>query len=260
MADEFANVYADAERARSYASLDYPGTYYLAFRDIPDILGRHVQGRRALDFGCGTGRSTRFLKNLGFNARGIDIAEAMLAEARARDVEGDYQLVPADRPPDLPSADYDLILAAFTFDNIPAHTRTDLLGALMRALNSRGRLILIVSTPEIYCHEWVSFSTRDFPENRHVPDGGQVRIIMLDVPDRRPVEDIVCSDRAYRHLFRDAGLEVLHMHQPLGTGAEPYRWVSELSVPAWTIYVLGRQSDQGVAGQVDHPLRLRGPS
>jgi SAM-dependent methyltransferase len=244
MADRFENVYADAERARSYAGLDYPGTYYLAFRDIPDILGRHVQGRRALDFGCGTGRSTRFLKNLGFNARGIDIAEAMLAEARTRDVEGDYRLVPADRPPDLPIADYDLILAAFTFDNIPAHTRTDLLGALKRALDSRGRLVLIVSTPEIYCHEWASFSTKDFPENRHVSDGGKVRIIMLDVPDRRPVEDIIWSDRSYRHVFRDAGLHVLHMHQPLGTAAEPYRWVSELSVPAWTIYVLGRESGQ----------------
>jgi SAM-dependent methyltransferase len=251
MAEEFANVYADAERARSYAGLDYPGTYYLAFRDIPGILRRHVQGRQALDFGCGTGRSTRFLKNLGFHARGIDIAEAMLAEARARDPEGDYQLVPEDRPPDLPDDACDLILAAFTFDNIPtAETKTALLSALNRALTSTGRLLIIVSTPEIYRHEWASFSTKDFPENRHVPDGGRVRIIMLDVPDRRPVEDIVWSDRAYRQVFRDAGLQVLQMHQPLGLASEPYRWVSELSVPAWTIYVLGRESAPGMGRPV----------
>jgi hypothetical protein len=37
MSDHFANVYADAERAKSYASLDYPGTYYLAFRDLPAL-------------------------------------------------------------------------------------------------------------------------------------------------------------------------------------------------------------------------------
>lgn len=250
MADPFANVYADAERARAYANLDYPGTYYLAFRDVPGLLHRHVRGRRALDFGCGTGRSTRFLKKLGFEAGGIDIAEAMLAEARARDPEGDYRLVPADRPPDLPEEAYDLVLAAFTFDNIPTgETRTDLLRALNRALGPAGRLVLIVSTPEIYRHEWASFSTRDFPGNRDVPDGGRVRIVMLDVPDRRPVEDIVFSDRAYRQVFRDAGLQVLQMHQPLGLVTEPYRWVSEVAVPAWTIYVLGRHVSGAPGGE-----------
>jgi len=244
MADQFANVYADAERAKSYASLDYPGTYYLAFRDIPDLLRHHVQGPQALDFGCGTGRSTRFLKTLGFHASGIDIADAMLAEARGRDPQGDYRLVPPDRPPALPDGAYDLILAAFTFDNVPAaETKTALFRTLGRALRPTGRLVIIVSTPEIYRHEWVSFSTKDFPANRHVRDGGRVRIIMLDVPDRRPVEDIVWSDRAYRQVFRDASLDVLQMHQPLGVATEPYCWVTELSVPAWTIYVLGRSND-----------------
>ena len=237
----FANVYADAERAKAYAGLDYPGTYYLAFRDIPDLLQRHVQGRRAIDFGCGTGRSTRFLENLGFHTTGIDIAEAMLAEARARDPEGDYRLVPPDGPPDLPAEAFDLILAAFTFDNIPTgELKTTLFRALGQALAPSGRLVIIVSTPEIYQHEWASFSTRDFPENRQVPDGGRVRIIMLDVPDRRPVEDIVWSDRAYRKVFCDAGLQVIQAHQPLGLSTEPFSWVSELSVPAWTVYVLGR--------------------
>jgi SAM-dependent methyltransferase len=243
MVDRFANVYADDERAKSYASLDHPGTYYLAFRDIPDLLRRHVQGRQALDFGCGTGRSTRFLKNLGFHATGIDIAEPMLAEARNRDPQGDYRLVPTDRPPELPHSAYDLILAAFTFDNIPtAATKTALCLTLGGALRPSGRLVMIVSTPEIYWHEWASFSTKDFPENRHVPDGGRVRIIMLDVPDRRPVDDIVWSDRAYRRVFHDAGVQVLQMHQPLGLATEPYRWVSELAIPAWTIYVLGPDS------------------
>ena len=35
MTDDFSNVYADAERAASYADLEFPGTYYLAYRDLP---------------------------------------------------------------------------------------------------------------------------------------------------------------------------------------------------------------------------------
>ncbi len=30
---DYSNVYSDAARAASYASLEFPNTYYLAFRD-----------------------------------------------------------------------------------------------------------------------------------------------------------------------------------------------------------------------------------
>jgi len=72
---EFPNSYEDAKRAEAYAKLEFPGTYYLAYRDLPEIIFEHVKGRKAIDFGCGTGRSTRFLQKLGFNAIGVDVAE-----------------------------------------------------------------------------------------------------------------------------------------------------------------------------------------
>jgi hypothetical protein len=33
----------------------FPGTYYLAFHDLPDLMRRYNHSYRALDFGCGTG-------------------------------------------------------------------------------------------------------------------------------------------------------------------------------------------------------------
>ncbi len=35
----FNNVYEDARRAGSYGRLGFPGTYHLAFRDLPGIIG-----------------------------------------------------------------------------------------------------------------------------------------------------------------------------------------------------------------------------
>ena len=90
----FLNSYADDRRADAYSRLDFPGTYYLAFRDLPAIIGAAPSEGTALDFGCGAGRSTRFLRGLGFKVVGIDIAEHMLARARTADPEGDYRLVP----------------------------------------------------------------------------------------------------------------------------------------------------------------------
>jgi SAM-dependent methyltransferase len=241
MTDAFSNVYADEERARAYAGLAFPGTYSLAFRDIPGLVRLHVRGTRALDFGCGAGRSSRFLRELDLAVVGVDIAPAMLAEARRNDPSGDYRQVGVGDLSALAGARFDLALAAFTFDNIPTDAdKAASLRTLRAVLAPAGRLIVIVSSPEIYVHEWASFSTEDFPANRDARDGDRVRIVMLDVPDRRPVEDILCSDARYRELFAAAQLQVLDSLRPLATGDEPFPWVSETTVAPWSVYVLGK--------------------
>jgi SAM-dependent methyltransferase len=74
----FGNVYDEQQRAQPYATLQFPGTYHLAFRDLPALIRRYNHGSRALDFGCGTGRSARFLRNLGLKVIGVDTSQAML--------------------------------------------------------------------------------------------------------------------------------------------------------------------------------------
>ena len=100
----------------------------------------------------------------------------------------------------------------------------------------------MVSSPEIYTNEWASFSTADYPENRDAKSGDRVRIVMLDVPDRRPVEDVVCFAGDYSKLHRAARLSVCEVLRPLATGEEPIDWKSELEVAPWTIYVLRADS------------------
>ena len=244
MSADFSNVYADRARADAYARLEFPGTYYLAFRDLPALIAEHVRGRRALDFGCGTGRSTRFLRGLDFEVTGVDISEAMLARARERDPGCDYRLVPDGDLDPLPASAYDLVLSAFTFDNVPTMERkVRLFAGLRDALAEGGRIVNLVSSPEIYVHEWASFSTKDYPGNRAARSGERVCIVMLDVEDRRPVEDIVWFDEDYVEVYRRAGLSPLRAHRPLGIAAEPYPWVSETTIATWVIYVLGRADE-----------------
>jgi SAM-dependent methyltransferase len=236
------NAYDDPDRARAYAELEFPGTYYLAFRDIPRLLATHVSGAHALDFGCGAGRSTRFLRDQGFDVVGVDISEAMLAEAAARDPQGTYLHITGDDFAPLGSRTFDLIFAAFTFDNIPGRARrTRIVSEMAARLSPAGRLVMIVSAAEVYVNEWLSFSTRDFPENRHAKPGELVRIVMLDGPDRRPIDDFFWTDADYREMFGSAGLEVLKAHRPMGNDDDPFEWVSERDVSPWTIYVTGRR-------------------
>jgi SAM-dependent methyltransferase len=252
---DFQNCYEDDAYAAAYSRLEFPGTYYLAFRDLPELITGHVCGRRALDFGCGTGRSTRFLVSLGFRAIGVDIAPQMIARARAIDPAGDYR---PSQPPlsretgrgeseerdgtlgQFDDQSFDLVLAAFTFDNIPTRTRkVELFSELRRKLAPGGRIVNLVSSPEIYWHEWASFSTREFPENRSAGRGDEVRIIVTALEDRRPAVDILWPDEAYRDVYAAARLQVLQVHKPLGRKDEPYEWISETTIAPWSIYLLG---------------------
>jgi SAM-dependent methyltransferase len=191
----FRNTYDDRAYADAYARLEFPGTYYLAYRDLPAIIGAHVSGRRAVDFGCGTGRSTRFLRSLGFDAVGLDIAADMIG-------------------------------------------KVEILAGLRGLLAPDGRLVNLVSSPDIYTHEWASFSSQDFPENRDARPGDVVRCINNSIDDRRPAEDVLCPDETYREVYAAAGLDLVATYRPLARGDEPIAWVNETRIAPWVIYVM----------------------
>ena len=252
---DFVNCYADAERAEAYSKLEFARTYYLAYRDLPAIFGDHVRGKAAIDFGCGAGRSTRFLQRCGFDAVGIDISEEMIAKARQIDPGGDYRLIKDGDFSQFRAASCSLVLCAFTFDNIAgAEKKITLFGGLRNLLDDRGCIVNLVSSPEIYVNEWASFSTRNFPENRSARSGNVVRIITTDYPDRRPVEDILCTDESYQEIYREAGLQTVATYKPLATGREPYAWVNETKIAPWVIYVL--KSASSTTGSNNHSLAM----
>jgi ubiquinone/menaquinone biosynthesis C-methylase UbiE len=238
---DFSNSYEDVKRAEAYSKLEFPGTYYLAYRDLPGIIFEHVKGRKAIDFGCGTGRSTRFLGGLGFNTVGVDISEDMLDKARELDSKGDYLLIEEGNLSQFKDNVYDLALSAFTFDNVPTmEKKIGNFRELGRLIKADGRIVNLVSSPEIYMHEWASFSTRDFPENKFAKSGDKVRIIQTDIEDKRPVEDVVWTDEYYQETFKRAGLELVKTYRPLAKEDEPYEWVNETRIAPWVIYVLKR--------------------
>jgi SAM-dependent methyltransferase len=229
----FINCYQNATRADAYSKLEFSNTYHLAFRDLPEIFRAHVKGITALDFGCGAGRSTRFLRSVGFEPVGVDISEEMVSRTRALDPKGDYRLIPGDDMSALPPASFSLIQSAFTFDNIPGmETKVRVFRDLRALLAPDGILVNIVSAPEIYWNEWASFSTNNFPENRNAHPGDPVKIITTAFDDRSPAVDILWPHESYLEVYARAQLEVVEMRKPLARGDEPFRWVSETQIYA----------------------------
>ncbi len=235
----FLNSYEDVQRANAYAKLEFSGTYHLAYRDLPEIIGKYVNGKESLDFGCGTGRSTRFLKKLGFNTVGIDISKTMIQQAKRIDPTGDYQLVKDENFNQFGDEMFDLVLSIFTFDNIATSNKKERnLQEIFRVLKGKGVFINLVSSPEIYVNEWASFSTKDFPENKQANSGDVVKVIITEIEDKRPVEDIFFSPEDYREMFNNSGFRIESIYKPLAEESEEYKWINETRIPPWNIYVL----------------------
>jgi ubiquinone/menaquinone biosynthesis C-methylase UbiE len=155
-----ANQYNDQARADAYATLGITNGYYLAYRDLPGLFSKYQLSGAALDYGCGTGRSTRFLRDHGFSAVGVDIADAVIAKAREQDPQGQYRVIASGDLRSFPATDFDLVLSEMPFDNMPTMgEKVRTLLEMTRVLKPGGVKILVAASHELYLREWVSWST-----------------------------------------------------------------------------------------------------
>ena len=235
----FTNSYDSHTAASSYATLEFPNTYYLAFRDLPEIIKKHANSGIALDFGCGAGRSTRFIRNFGYTTTGVDISLDMINQAKGIDPEGDYRLMPNGDFSMFNDNSFDLIMSAFTFDNIYGMDfKISIFKEFKRILKKGGKIINLVSSSLLYSNEWASFTTKDFPQNKIAKTDDIVKVINTDVPYSGAVDDVFCPEDSYKEIYKSAELEEESVYSPLADGTEPYEWINETEIAPWNIFVI----------------------
>jgi SAM-dependent methyltransferase len=101
-------------------------------------------GRRTVDIGCGEGRFTRCLKELGHDVVGVDPSRSLIAAARELDPSMDIRLADAASLP-LDDASADLAIAFMSLHDIspmPAAVRE-----VARVLEPGGRLCVAIVHP-----------------------------------------------------------------------------------------------------------------
>lgn len=226
------------ENIKKYSNFGMSGTSWLAFRDVPELIDKYVKKMRTLDFGCGCGRSTRFLRSLGLNVIGMDVSKAMLEQANQQDPEGQYIWI--SKSGQLPSVDqtFDFIFSSFVLLVIDSKKNIlILLKELYRVLTDDGVLMIITGSEDLHSknREWLSYDI-DFPENNRIFSGSLSKVRNKDVG--AIFYDYNWFDSDYRELFDQAGLKVILFYQPLGKSVGEYNWKSETQASPHAIYVL----------------------
>jgi SAM-dependent methyltransferase len=101
-------------------------------------------GRQTLDVGCGEGRLTRHLKQLGHRITGIDASPSLVAAARELDPSMDIRLADAAALP-LDDACADLAVAFMSLHNVDAMPLA--VREIARVLEPGGRLCFAIVHP-----------------------------------------------------------------------------------------------------------------
>ena len=103
----------------------------------------YILGKDALDFGCGIGRNTLFMEELGLNTYGIDISENAILEAKKRrDVKKMYSWFRTYDGNIIPFADnfFDFVISHGVLDHILMSKAKEMMKEIHRVLSPNGLL------------------------------------------------------------------------------------------------------------------------
>ncbi|MGX6511651.1 class I SAM-dependent methyltransferase [Rhodococcus sp. SJ-2] len=158
------------------------------FLEVPNVLGilGDLSGRKVLDFGCGNGMYSRWMKEQGAEqVIGYDVSDGMLEYARAWEAKSGRGITfTSDLSSDL-DGQFDIVLAVYVLPY--ATTRDELLrmcAEMARPLRSGGRLVTLPIHPD-YVRDpsyYERYGFRLTPLGADI-DGGQVQLDLFDPAD-----------------------------------------------------------------------------
>ena len=113
------------------------------------VLG-NVRGQRVLDLGCGTGRHTAWLAEMGAEVTAVDFSVGMLRQARSRCANQSVSFVIHDLHEPLPfhSGSFDCVLSSLVLEHIRA--LDPFFGEINRVLRPGGRACVSTLHPSMF--------------------------------------------------------------------------------------------------------------
>jgi ubiquinone/menaquinone biosynthesis C-methylase UbiE len=214
--------------AEAYGSFGIEGTtYQIGFDAVAELLG-DISGKTFLDFGCGAGRSARFLKRLGARqVYAVDHDQDMIDQALAQELDG-VTFLHADGSIPLPGASVDGAVSMNVFIEIRTlDAMTRACAEIARTMRPAAALVLESSSPAAFGHTFRSFS---YPYTGPLRSGDTTPCMVSAPGGQFTIQDTYWAERDYVDAVERAGLTVTTIVYP--RPRDPAAWsTDEASVP-----------------------------
>ena len=228
-----SDVDKTVEQASSYTQTQNVPHRYLAYKDIPTFISNFVRGKKALDYGCGAGASSKLLFDLGFDVISVDLSLTMLEQARASFPDIHFCTVNIlDKV-----SKFDLVFSSFVLFELSS--KKDIVLYLRKAfsfLKKGGIFIGITGSKHLYssCRNWLTFDA-NFDENTNLRSGDIAKLLLKS--PKMEFFDYYWEEKDYLDCFEKAGFKILQVHYPLGAFDDPYSWRDELSFSPFVTFI-----------------------
>ncbi|KAK7590731.1 hypothetical protein V9T40_002344 [Parthenolecanium corni] len=176
---QFYDLNIFAEYADKFSKSALKETKYLGFRDIPDLLQKYANGNKLLDYGCGPGISSAFLKKLGFQIDGVDINESMINLARQALPKNNFQVLKEGK---IPAEDehYDIVFSSWVLQEIgQKHELVTTLIEIARVLKTDGIFVAVLASEAFYGKNWIDVDAK-YKENENLKGGDKTKILIKE--------------------------------------------------------------------------------
>lgn len=188
-----------------------------------------VKDKKILDYGCGTGRFSRFLHKQGGKLIGVDVSEKMIEQAKNFDpLDIQYHVIESAKLDFIENQSIDLITINYVTCTVPSQSEVvKIFESLNRVLKDTGNLVILDNNWEkSHGKEFVSHKL-DLHEN--LKSGQKVGVTLKSSPEIR-IEDHFWSKDDYTKMLNNAGFHVHSIQEPLAKDTK-HKWIDEQNYP-----------------------------
>lgn len=213
--------------------------WLIGYPKVMEIL-EPLEGKTVLDYGCGTGKVSRKLRDKGARVLGVDISFPMLEIAKQNGAAGiDFRHIESGGLNFIRDNSIHDAFAAFVFCNIASREgAVTIMKNIFRVLKPGGRFILLnANWEDCNGREFISYKF-DLFEN--LVSGQKVNLTLKSSASLK-VENYFWPARDYEAMLKEAGFHSVTLHKPLADGTA-VKWQGEDKLPLFLI-LEGKKSE-----------------
>jgi len=211
-----------------YTSAPITNTLKYGYDALASALG-DLQGKKIFDYGSGTGRSTKFLHDLGADISGTDIRQDMIEQSQKQYPKIEFKLIVDNKIP-WPDKSFDIVITAFVHIEISSLKEMEKVHQeIKRVLKPDGQYFILTVNPKSWGNQYQSFSS-NLPADFTGQSGQKIKVQMQTEKEIMEFEDYYWQEKDYVQSLELAGFKIDSIQEIKAEKDPPPFWLIKAGI------------------------------